>query len=254
MNSNSRRPFRTPSFALVLAFAAVAALSVPVRAHEVAADGDGVPVAFAAAVVLPIVIGILGGVAAAVTGTKLDARFHGLFDACIGGLLVVLGITFALSTLTEHPALAVAGVVGGGFLARAVGARTDHLHHAELAVGTLVVHRTIEGVALVSLYHSGSTVGLVGALLIAAHAAFETIAVGGLYANRPWVLVGLVVTSLQVGFVAGVVAGTVLAVSAPDSLSIGLVAVGAGILLVVGSENVTARNRPTHDTPREQVH
>lgn len=232
--------------AIAAALTLVAVGSTTVQAHEVAADqpSNGDPLSLAAVVVAVVSVGILGGLAVILTGTSLRARHHTLFDRCLGGLLVILGVTLGLSAVAEYPTVAVAGLVGGGFLTRSLTTHAEHNHHAELALGTLVTHRTIEGVALVALYQSGSTIGLAGALVVAGHATLETAVVGGLYSERGRPIAALTIGVLQAGFVGGAVAGALLAIVLPLHLSVAVVAIGAGALLVVGNITFSGQHTP----------
>lgn len=145
-----------------------------------------------------------------------------------------------MSAVREDLSLAIVGILCGGLAAGSISSRTGGAYHAEITFGTVVAHRSIEGLALAALYLSGSTLQLISALLIAGHAAVETIVVGGLYSDQRWSWAILAIALLQAGFVFGVAVGLLMTVVVPGHLAVVLQAGGAGALLIIGSAEIAA--------------
>jgi hypothetical protein len=223
----------------------VALIVVPatVRAHGTAADG-GVGVPFWVVVAAAVGVGVLAGGAVLLTGVSLGPRVLARFDRLVGVLLVVLGLALAVTAVGESPTLAIAGVAGGGVVAWSVSARTGRSHHANLTFVALGTHRVIEGAVLAVLYLAGAAVGTLAALLVAGHVAIEAAAVAGLYVTTDTApgRVLLAIALLQIGFGIGIIGGAVLTTAVPAAVRVVVMAVSAGVLLVVG--NVEATGRP----------
>jgi hypothetical protein len=214
-----------------------------VRAHELPPDQGGDPIALALVILVSVLVAVIGGVAVVRTGTSLRPEMHEMFGRSIGALLIVLGLIFALSAVREDLSLAIVGILCGGLAAGSISSRTGSAHHAEITFGTVAAHRSIEGLALAALYLSGSTLRLISALLIAGHAAVETIVVGGLYSDQrsSWAILAIVL--LQAGFVFGVAVGLLMTVAVPGHLAVVLQSGGAGALLIIGSAEIAAHRR-----------
>lgn len=243
MSERTRRTAGSAALVRVTALVSIGVLCTPalVRAHG--GVDHGVGVSFGVVVAAALGVGIAAGVVVLLTGISLRARMLAGFDRGIGVVLVVLGVTLAVSAVGEYPLLATAGIGGGGLVAWSVAARTD-AHHADVTFVALATHRVIEGIALAAVYLAGSAVGTVGALLIAGHVALETAAVAGLYVTtgrgpvRALVAIGL----LQVGFGVGIAGGALLAIAVPTGLQVAVVAAGAGALLVVGNAEIAGHH------------
>lgn len=221
---------------LGVVMAGVVGLSGPASAHGPHGYG-GEPVTFAVVLGLPIVAG-LGGGAFAVrqcrAGRSKPAGSRA--SVVVGSLLVVLGVSFVATAMTENLSLGITGGAVGVLLALwAAGhdGRVNRGFHAELTIGAVSMHRLLEGVALGALYSSSTAVGLLGAVVIAGHAAVETAAVGGLSSQYQHHAVGAVGV-VQVGYGVGVLTGIGVATTVPPSVLIGSVALAGGILFGIG--------------------
>lgn len=197
----------------------------------------GTPVTFAAVVGLPIIAG-LGGGAVAVRRWRADhtSPANHRVDITLGLLLVVLGMTFAITAVTERLWLGLTGSAVGT-LSAVWAARRDGTViqgcHAKLTFGAVLTHRWLEGVVLGTLYSSGAAVGLLGAVIVTGHTAVETTAVGGLYGQYRLPAVWAVVF-IQVGYAIGAIVGLGVAETVPPSIRIGLLALAGGVLLGIG--------------------
>jgi zinc transporter ZupT len=154
-----------------------------------------------------------------------------------GLFLVVLGVTFAMTAITENHLLGIAVGGLGVLVALWVGQRegtSDRRSHADITLGAVSIHRLVEGVVLGALYSSGIVVGLLAAIGIAGHTALETAAVSGLYDQYPIQAVGAAVL-VQVGYVAGALVGIGFTVMLPTAVQVGASALAGGILIGIGT-------------------
>lgn len=219
--------------------AGVVGLSGTATAHGPQSHG-GEPVAFAVVVGLPIVAGLGGGVLA-IRGLRMVrmAPSGRRLGVVLGVTFAVLGATFAVSAVTTSRQI---GLVGG--TVGAVGAlwvsRSDEPQnrgcHADLTLGAVSVHRLLEGLALGALYSAGAAVGLISAVLLAGHTAFETAAVGGLHtaSARRSRAVGAVLL-VQASYAVGAFVGLGVADALPASARVAAIAIAGGALLIVGA-------------------
>jgi hypothetical protein len=237
---------RDPRRVLLVLLGSIFVITTPslVRAHELPPDRGGDPVTLGLVITVSVLIAVIGGVAVVRTGTSLRPEMHEMFGKSIGALLIVLGLIFALSAVREYLSLAIAGILCGGLVARSISSRTGRAYHAEITFGTMVAHRSIEGLALAALYLSGSTLQLISAFLVAGHVAVETIVVGGLYSDQRWSWAILAIALLQAGFVFGVAVGLLMTVVVPGHLAVVLQSGGAGALLIIGNAEIAAHRRP----------
>lgn len=202
----------------------------------------GTAAAFAVVFGLPVFVGLAGGVAAIRYRSLRRGKTTGK-DSSIGvGLLLVgLGVASLLPAVTGNLWLAVAGGTIGAVIALWVAGtgtvpETGCGNHADLTLGAISAHRVLEGVVLGTLYSAGAAVGLLGAVVLAGHAALETAAVGGLYATAPrrTQAVGALVL-VQAGYVVGGIAGLGVAGAVPVPVRTLALAVVGGALLIVGA-------------------
>lgn len=215
------------------------------RAHEVGhtvlGPGD-VTAPFLVVVGLPAVAGFVGGVLAVRHRRRGTPGPTGRRSPVAVGLLVVgLGVASLLSAVGAHVWVSAVGVtVGAGTAWRVGGGETasgaGRENHAELTFGAVSIHRLLEGVLVGTLFTAGAVVGVVGATVLAGHAALETVAVGGLYGTGDHRLhvVGAIAL-LQAVYVVGVVAGLGVLGSVPVAARTFVLAALGGLLVVVGT-------------------
>jgi zinc transporter ZupT len=207
------------------------------RAHG-GAEHSGAPVAFQVVLWAPVVTGFIGGIGGMLYRVRTQNHSPGhRVNHPLGLLLLVLGGTFAVSALIIHPVLGIGGVclgaVATGWTARRDVPRLEgHGHHGDLTFGGICVHRVLEGVAIGAMYTVNSTIGAVGMVIVAGHAALETAAVGSSYSPLDgW---GVAAISLiQIGYLAGTVVG-LGGVSVPPSVHHATIGLLAGAFLAVG--------------------
>ena len=245
-------------FCLSIGAGGSVSLSETASAHEVghAVLGQGDHTAsFLVVLALPVFGGLIGGVLAVRYRSRNRPESTDRLSHILIGLLIVgLGVVSFLSAVVGHVWLSAAGVTVGvatalRFENRETASGADCGNHAELTFGAISIHRLLEGIVLGTLYTAGAAVGLVGALVLAGHAALETAAVGGLYPTaqrRIWVLgaIGLV----QAGYVVGAVISLGVVGAVPVSARTFVLAVVGGLLLVVGigeTERSITGERPT---------
>lgn len=245
-HENIRRLFER----LGVGVAGLVVFSLTASAHEFGhgtGNGDATA-AFAVVLALPILAGLAGGIVAVryrrLRGAEETERPSSLV---IGILLVGLGVVSLLTAVTGHLWLSViGGTIGAAVALRIVGSEAVPEAgcgtHAELTVGAISTHRALEGVILGALYSTGAAVGLFAAVVLAGHAALETAAVSGLYATVPrrTRAVGAILL-VQVGYVAGGIAGLGVAETVPASVRALVLAIVGGSLLVIGT-NETERS------------
>ncbi|MEF8856959.1 MAG: hypothetical protein V5A16_06000 [Haloplanus sp.] len=221
---------------LVTAAVATALLATPVTAHGTTERtvGVAVPTVVAASVAASL---LGGGLVLAVTDRR--PRSHGVVSPL---LLALGGLSVALAAANVAAGAALGVVAGVGVVVLANGhALTDCGACADAALGAVTLHRGFEGVVLATAYAADAALGLLGAGVLAVHAAAETAAVGSLYdASRRHALgaVGL----LQAGFVVGVAAGWGVVDAVPPVVEAGLLALVGGVLLAVGARETYARH------------
>lgn len=233
---------------LAVGFAALVVGVVPVHAHGTAGHG-GVPVASAVVLGLPIVAGFVGG-AVVVRGRNGTHRSEGTHPSRSGPgfLLVVLGITFSGTAISRSLSLGIGGgIVGLLSVWWAVTSRTsdrrDRRSHANLSLGAVSTHRLLEGIVLGGLYSTGTAVGLLGAVVIAGHTAFETIAVGGLYVPHRLRIAGAVVL-VQAAYAVGAIVGIAVSGTVPPPVQTIAPALAGGILIGIGLDEARHTPRP----------
>ncbi|MFW5959121.1 MAG: hypothetical protein ACOCQ3_03875 [Natronomonas sp.] len=233
--------------------AGLVALSGTVSAHGGVGDG-GTPAAFVVVLGLPIIAGLLGGVMALRRNqlTRLVGQYPS--GIVLGLLLVVLGATFAITAGTERLSITIiAGTVGiisaVGISRRGPSTSPGCSGHAHLTVGAVFAHRVLEGIVLGALYSTGSVVGLVGATILAGHAALETAAVGGLYASHRLRASSSIVL-VQVGYASGIAAGVFITGTIPTPVRIVAIALAGGILLGTGGVELNRSFAVYHDQRR----
>ncbi|AZH25209.1 hypothetical protein [Haloplanus aerogenes] len=213
----------------VTAAVGTALLAAPVAAHGAAERAVGVT--FPAVVVGSVVASLLGGglILAALDRLPRWRRAVPFLVLALGSLSLVLAVA-------DRPSGALfGGVVGAGAVAlvrtRSV---TDCGACADAALGAVTFHRGFEGVVLATVYAADAALGLLGAAVLALHAAAETAAVGSLYAATRRHAVAAVCL-LQVGFVVGVAVGWGAVDAVSPTAEAGLLAFVGSVLLAVGA-------------------
>ncbi|AXG06770.1 hypothetical protein DU500_10200 [Haloplanus rubicundus] len=227
----------------VVALFGTALLSTPAAAHGTAATAAGL--AFPAVVAASVGASLFGGgvVLAAVDRLPRSRGAVPPLFLFLGGLSVAL----ALDGAPVGAGLGVAAGVGVVALARGH-ALTDCGACADATLGAVTLHRGLEGVVLATVYAADAALGLLGAVVLAVHAAAETAAVGSLYAGaRRRALAA--VCLLQAGFVGGVAVGWVAVDAVSPAAEAGLLALVGGVLLAVG-----VREGYTRYADRRSIH
>lgn len=209
-------------------------LSMGVHAHEAHPYTGDVPVTIGGVLAISILAGLVIGGVIVVVGTRRAGRIPGTISRWFGPVLVVLGLTYAVPAVRESVVKSVIGGLGGGIAIWMVSTRTRDSHHVTGIVSAIVVHRIVEGVALAVGSLAGSTVGLIGALIIAGHASIESAVVGGVAISSGRVRAIIAVLVVQAGFVAGAVIGGTTVAAFPKRFHVFLLAGGAGVLCVIG--------------------
>ena len=225
---------------LIVVVLAIGMGSSVARAHGRTAGG-GPPLDLGLIVLAVVTTGMVGGVIAAggfVAPGRLD--LHRRISRSIGPLLVILGSLAAVSAMTQRPVLAgggiVIGVAGAGLLVE----RSDCQRCSDATVGAVLVHRLIEGVTLAAAYAVGSAIGLVGALVLVAHATAECVAVGGSYRSASRIRAVGAVVIVQAVFVGGAAIGSVATGGFPIPVRILTLGLVGGVLFVIGADDVVS--------------
>ncbi|RCU46108.1 hypothetical protein DU504_01610 [Haloplanus salinus] len=218
----------------------VALLSTPAAAHGVATVATGLP--FPLVVVGVVAVSLLGGGLVLVAYGRLPRPTRGAAPL----LVATLGVAALALAVTRSMAVAFVGTAAGigvVYLARDA-AITDCGACADAALGAVTLHRGLEGVVLATVYAADAALGLLGAAVVAAHAAAETAAVGSLYAGAGRRHAVAAVCLAQAGFVGGVVAGrgVVGAVPVPPAVDASVLALVGGVLLAVGTREARRRH------------
>lgn len=224
MSSTARR---TAAAALGVTY-----LSTPASAHGGTTAATGLP--FPLVVAGVVLVSLLGG------GFVLGAYGRLPWSpgrAALPVLVFALGAAALALAVTRAAAATLVGLaVGLGvvYVARDA-AITDCGTCADAALGAVTLHRGLEGVVLATVYAADAALGLVGAVVVAGHAAAETAAVGSLYATagRRYAIAAILV--VQTGFVGGVAAGWGVLVGVSPTAEAGLLALVGGVLLAVGT-------------------
>lgn len=227
--------------ALLSVCTAVFAYTVPVAAHAGGGAETGVP--FWLLLVSSAGGGLVGGVVLARIGRRLLSRWTNHLEQGIHVLVLLIGLTLVVPPLV---ALSTSGMVGtliGSSLAGTaivVTGRREANGLLAVATGGVGVHRAVEGFALAAAYLSGAAIGVLSALALTAHAAFEIAVIysGELEASpRTALMRGVGIQSILI------VSGTfgILTGSLPDIVRSVVVTVAGGALVVVGARGITAR-------------
>jgi hypothetical protein len=216
-----------------------ALLSTPAAAHGVTATATGLP--FRLVVAGVVVVSLLGGGLVLVAYGRLSRPTH---RAVVPLLVFALGcaaLGLAVARATAVTLVGTAVGVGIVYLARDA-AVTSCGACADATLGAVTLHRGLEGIVLATVYAADAALGLVGAVVVAGHAAAETAAVGSLYAaagRRPALVA---VCLVQAGFVAGVAAGWGVVDGVSPVTQAGLLALVGGVLLAVGTREAHRRH------------
>jgi hypothetical protein len=209
----------------------VALLSAPAAAHGVAAAATGVP--FHLVVAGVVAVSLFGGGVVLVADGRLPRPTRGaapLLVAALGLAALALAVTRA----TAATFVGLTAGVGAVYVARDA-AITGCGACADAALGAVILHRGLEGVALATVYAADAALGLAGAVILAIHATAETAAVESLYApaGRRYALAAVLI--VQFGFVGGVAAGQGVVGAVPPAAEAGVLALVGGVLLAVGA-------------------
>lgn len=228
----SRRRCRRAAATTLAALAGLSLGVVPVAAHgaERTRDAAGVDPWLVVAAVTAIGL-VAGGVATGRRTESSDGTRR--YDAAIGVLLVAVGVTAVLSVGLRQPWVGVAGTVVGGVAGVLTATWGGCGLCADVTAGAVALHRFVEGVALAALLAAGSSLTLVGAVVVSGHAVAECLAVGGRSGVSPGRAVGGVVL-VQVVFVLGVLVATTGLVPVADLPRAWLVTVVGGGLSALG--------------------
>jgi hypothetical protein len=218
---------------------AAALLSTPATAHGVTAAATGLP--FPLVVAGVVLVSLLGGGVVLVAYGRLPWSVGRVALPLLVFGLGVAALALAVTRATAATVVGLAAGVGVVYLARDA-ALTDCGTCADAALGAVTLHRGLEGVVLATVYAADAALGLVGALVVAGHAAAETAAVGSLYATagRGYALAAVLV--VQAGFVVGVAAGWSAVAGVSPTAEAGLLALVGGVLLAVGTREARRRH------------
>jgi hypothetical protein len=201
-----------------------------VSAHEPGVSISDHGLEFGFVVALTVTLGILGGVIV-MRRSAAETRQSTLG---ISILLVVLGCWAAVVAILQEFALAGIIVVAGAIATWSLRNHVVGGHHGcdQAALGVVVLHRFIEGALLATLYSAAATIGLVAALVLAAHTAAETGAVAGLWSTGrlKWAVIAIV----QAGFVAGALGAELVTQFITPLVSITALALFGGTLIASG--------------------
>ena len=221
-------PARPVAVVSILA-ALVVACSGPASAHDLHGGGD--PIGFAAVAAVPVLAGLAGGLAAA--SSRVDTVSLPHAGTAVGVALVALGLTAVVPAVADAPIRSAVLAVAGGLAARLFLGRDASHRGGNVALAAVGVHRFVEGSALAVAYVLGAEVGAVGAVVLAGHAAVETVVIGGLHGRIGKRRALVAVVAVQACFVLGaLVGGGVLSSSA--SARVAVLAVTGGVLLAAG--------------------
>ncbi|MFC6835769.1 hypothetical protein [Halomarina ordinaria] len=178
---------------------------------------------------LPVVVGLplLAGVAV-VRRPLPTRRAWYLVDA----LVVLLGALALAGAASMAGAWVVPGALAGALLARSATARLGCGCRGEVAVGALVVHRTVEGLVLAALVSASAALALAGTLALAGHGGLEAVAIAGASRDPRRGLASVALA--QAGFLAGVVVGWAALAGVPAAVEWAALAVVGGVLVTVG--------------------
>lgn len=218
---------------------ALLASSTPVSAHDLPSSASGLP--FGVVVAGVVVVSLLGGAFVLRASGWLS---WGPGRVALPVVVFALGVVAVALAVAQAAAATVVGLlVGVGVVTVArEAALTDCGPCADAALGAVTLHRGLEGVVLATIYAADAALGLVGAVIIACHAAAETAAVGSLYASAGYRYALAAVFVIQVGFLVGIGVGWGVAGGVSATTEAGLLALVGGVLLVVGTREARRRH------------
>jgi len=123
--------------------------------------------------------GLLGGIGLAHIGHRLPTCWSQRLESGIHGLVSVIGTTLVVPALYEASIPSVVGTTVGSTLAglTIVAVQRRPVQYVTIITGSVYTHRAMEGFALAAAYLSGTTVSVIGTLVLTIHAAFEIAAV-----------------------------------------------------------------------------
>lgn len=220
---------------------AILACTVPATAHASGGADTGFP--FWPLLVSSAVGGLIGGVALARVGHRLLSRWTHHLKQGIHMLVLLIGLTLIVPPLVDLSTSGVVGTLIGSSLAGTAILMTRRQEANRLlavATGGVGVHRAVEGFALAATYLSGTAIGVISALALTAHAAFEiaVIYAGEFEASpRTALLRGAGIQSvLLMSGTLGILTG-----SLPNVARSAVVSVAGGVLVVAGIRGIKVR-------------
>ncbi|WP_248897526.1 hypothetical protein [Haloplanus halobius] len=154
--------------------------------------------------------------------------------------MLLLGLTLVVPSLVDLSTSGMVGTLVGSTLAGTAMVMT-HRRGANpiltVATGGVGVHRAAEGFALAAAYLSGTAVGVIGAIALTAHAAFEIAVVyAGEFDASPRMALARVVGIQSILIVTGALG--VLTGSLPDTIRAVVVSVAGGALFIAGARGI----------------
>ncbi|RXK48599.1 hypothetical protein [Halorientalis pallida] len=213
----------------------------PVAAHGADPTRDAAGIDPWPAVAAVTAVGLLAGVVAAGRRNRAPDGTRRL-DVAIGALLVAVGVTAVLSVGLRQPSVGAVGIVVGGAAGVLVATWGGCGLCADVTAGAVALHRFVEGAALAAVLAAGTSVTLVGVVVVSGHAVAECLAVGG-RAGVGRVRAAGAVVFVQAVFVLGVLVATVGLVPVADLPRAWLVAIVGGVLSALGIAETDAVER-----------
>lgn len=242
-NSPVSRAGRAPRWSrrlLAIGLATLGWLSgavAPAAAHNTSRLGGGT-VSFPAVVVSIAGVSVATGVVAVWSrGRGSVPGLSSSVEGLVGVLFVGLGGAAVGSVFLDTPAAALAGGTVGGVVGTGLLSYQTGTTGPTLAVGSIVIHRVVEGATLAAFWTAGATVTALAVPVLTAHAAVECVSIGihPAFTRREALGAVLVVTF---GFALGLAGGAVgLSVIERVPTQWVLATVG-GLLITVGIADV----------------
>ena len=168
----------------------------------------------------------------------------------VGILLVTVGAMAGRSAVADQLTTGVGGVfVGVGIGIVAISYGSCGLC-AEVTIGAIAIHRAVEGLVIAALAVAGTTISVLGILILSGHTIAESIAIG-LNSNLERRQIIVAISSINMVFVLATTIGASNLITNSMIPTDWIVAITAGILISLGvSEFQSELPKRLHTLPR----
>lgn len=205
---------------------------MPVAAHGAGRTGtSGINVIIG--VVFVSFISVLVGIAAIFTKYRYKISYSWVSNLLVGVLLIGIGATTARWIIVDQVFIGFVGIILGTGIGVVTISKRNCIICAEATVGAITVHRLVEGLVIVGLSTSETTISVIGILILAWHTAAESVAIGLSPSLEKRQAINSIIM-INVVFVIATITGASGLVTASIIPTDWIVAITAGLLISLG--------------------